>query len=666
MFRNKGIAFKLVFFILLTCLIIFLLLFGYNYLFSKKIIVKKVEENAKGITFAAIYRIETILRSMEKVPENMTYFLENAPYNKESLLNIIRIIVEKNPGVYGSTVAFEPNAFQDGVLFFSPYFYKYGNEIRYEDLGKESYKYFQWDWYSIPKKLNRSVWSEPYYDEGGGNIIMSTYSVPFYNNAADERTLIGVITADISLNWLREIVSSIKIFKTGYGFLISKKGTIVTHPDNNLIMKQNIFSIAETIGNRDLEKIGKEMIQGKSGFVRIRDFHTDKDSWCFYGPLASTGWSLGIIFPNDELMEDINRLNRIVLMLALGGFICLAVIVLSIATSITQPLSRLARATELIGRGNLDVDIPPAKTGDEVGKLTNSFINMKRSLKNHIRELAETTAQKERIESELKIAGEIQMSFIPKEFPPFPERSEFDIFAAIKPAREVGGDFYDFFFIDRQHLFFVIGDVTGKGVPASLYMAVAMTLIRDNAGKGDTPGTILSKANKELSRNNDSAMFVTTFCGILNTETGEILYTNAGHNPPILIPKAGAAAFLATTGDIVLGVVEGVEYATKKQILSPGDSFFLYTDGVTEATNKRQELFSSDRLLRECALFRQEVHKTIITDVLRSVTAFAGVVPQSDDITMLVLHFRDADKSPPWPPETPAGRTVKGICQKIG
>src|SRR5262245_47368001 len=209
--------------------------------------------------------------------------------------------------------------------------------------------------------------------------------------------------------------------------------------------------------------------------------------------------------------------------------------------------------------------------------------------------LIEAYVEKERMEETLKLAHDIQMSMVPKIFPPFPDRSEFDIFATLAPAKEVGGDFYDFFFIDDDHLCFTVGDVSGKGVPASLFMAVTKTLFRATARIGSTPSEILARLNAAICRANESCMFVTLFCGILNIRTGQVDYGNGGHNPPYYLHQDGVSP-LEKLGGIVLGLVEQTLYASGRLVLRPGEALLLYTDGVTEAMDSRERLYSDQRL----------------------------------------------------------------------
>jgi len=641
--RTKGIAFKLIFFYTLSGGLIFLLIFGFNYYFSRIIIEKNVEDNARNLALSKANQIEAVLRAVQKVPENLAYYLENSSCDNNELMRLLRSLVQNNPEIYGAAVAFEPYGFDKKLLHFAPYFFKSDGSIEFTDLGKGSYRYNAWDWYQIPKELNMPAWSEPYYDEGGGYTLMATYSVPFYKQSGGKKQCRGIVTADINLAWLQEVVSSTKVLQTGYAFLISKNGIIVTHPSKELIMNETIFGVAEARDDPQLRDIGRKMIRGESGFVPFRSIDSEKPCWMYYAPIPSNNWSLAVLFPRDELVADITRLNGIVIALGIAGLLLLSVAIVFIAHSITTPLRAMVQATKTIAIGNLDVELPPVRFEDEVGKLTEAFRYMKESLKEYIRALTETTASKERIESELKIARDIQMSILPKVFPPFPGRTEFDIYAAIEPAREVGGDFYDFFFIDDNHLCFVIGDVSGKGVPAALFMAVTKTLMKAKTSQDADPGMILTKVNKDLNQGNEACMFVTIFIGILNTTTGEIHYANGGHNPPLMIRSGDNLSFavepLPVSHGLVVGAMEESIYQTETVILKPRDAIFVYTDGVTEAMNEQGELFSDDRLKKQLIKLHRKSAQETIAGIMKGIASFAREVPQSDDITMMMIRF---------------------------
>jgi sigma-B regulation protein RsbU (phosphoserine phosphatase) len=639
MLKNRGLAFKLVLFFTISSVCIFALVFGYNYYVSRSTIAKGVEEKANSLILSTTNKIETLLNSVQKIPENLAYALENGNYDENKLLQALYAIVERNPEIYGIAVAFEPFTFKKGAEFFAPYFYRVDGSVHFKYLDR-SYNYFYSDWYQIPKELERPEWTEPYYGEGGGD-IMSSYGVPFYVKINNEKRFAGVVVIDISLETLRDMVSSIKIFKTGYGFILSKNGTFVTHPLKEFIMNETIFSVAEARGDRFLRDYSQKMIKGESTLMpyKIKSSVTQKQSWMAHIPIKSNGWTLAIIFPEDELMEDITNLNRVVIILGITGIFLLSFAVVYIARSITRPLKELALITEDIGKGNLDVEIPSAGSGDEVGRLSEAFRYMKTSLKEYIAQLTVATALRERMESELKVAHSIQMSILQKIFPPFPDRKEFDVYATIEPAREVGGDFYDFFQIDNEHLCFVIADVSGKGIPAALFMAVTKTLIKSKATVGLTPDRIIAMVNKELCVGNNENMFVTIFCGILHTVTGEVLYTNGGHNPPLIMKKDGDIEWLDGEGSLMVGIIDDASYITEKLLLEPGDCLFLYTDGVTEAMNDKNELFSDSRLKDELHKLHGKPIQEIIGGVQQEIHHFAEGVPQSDDITMMIIEY---------------------------
>lgn len=634
--KNRGLALKLTVLILSSISVIFFLIFSYSYFFSRRIIVRNIENNAKNLSLATVNRIDMVLRAIEKVPENLACFIECAPHSSADFIDLIRMVVRNNPDIYGATIAFEPYALGKNTPTFAPYFYKSEGEIKYTRI---TYEYFYWDWYQIPKELNRPAWTEPYFDEGGGKIVMATYSVPFYQNIDGKKTFMGVVTADISLDWLQQIVSSIKIAETGYGFLLSKNGTFITHPDPELVMNETIFSVAEAREDPGLRALGRKLIRGEKGFAPFQSLVTDKACWMVYAPLTTNRWSLGVLFPQTELMADITRLSGTVLFIAITGFFIILGVIIWIAGTITRPLRALSQATEHIAVGNLDEELPSIKTGDEVGRLASAFATMTTSLKQYIQDLTETTAAKERIESELKIAHDIQMGIIPKTFPAFPDEEAFDIFASIVPAREVGGDLYDFFFLDEDHLCFVVGDVSGKGVPAALFMAVTRTLIKTKATQQLNPGVVLTRVNEDLSLENPSMMFVTLFLGILDIRTGEIEFCNAGHNPPYVLGTEGNLKPVETTGGIILGVEEEAVYQSKKLVLEKGEAIFVFTDGVTEAMDPDHHLFSEERLEKRLKEIGGKPIESLVSGVMESVEAFAEGAPQADDITMLVLRF---------------------------
>ncbi len=650
--RRRGIAFKLSLMVLSGVTLVIALILTLNYNVTRRLMTEKIEENAFNLAQSTANRINILLKSAEKVPAGIALTISTLKPGEKKLKNLLKDRLAQNPELFGIAAAFAPpqppppldsdqNDPSKPKLHALYYIRAADNRIKQVPID---YDYRFHDWYQIPKVLQKAVWSEPYFGKSG-RIIMTSYSYPFYRKTASGHSeFTGIVCVDLSLNWLRNVVSSLKIGKTGYAFLITRNGTFVTHPKLDLIMNETIFSVADARKNPQIREIGRHMIAGEKGFTAFTSLTNNQKYWMVYTPLTANGWSIGVLFPQSELMADIHHLTNQMLGLGMVGFFLIMLVVLAIAGQITKPLRALAKSVDKIAAGDLETTIPTLKTEDEVGRLTLSFAEMQRSLNEYIKNLTETTAAKERIESELKIASEIQMGILPKIFPPpFPSRDEFALYATIKPAREVGGDLYDFFMIDDQHLCFTVGDVSGKGVAAALFMAVTQTLIKTQvkAQVQRSPAATLEQVNNDLARDNPSMMFVTLFIGILNIATGELEYCNGGHNPPYQLAPGTAENVLplATTDDIALGVMEDLQFSSKTITLLPGEAVFVFTDGVTEAMNSRDELFTEPRLeeiLNRCS---PEPVTKIADTIMQAIDNFSTGIPQTDDITMLVIRY---------------------------
>jgi signal transduction histidine kinase/methyl-accepting chemotaxis protein len=397
----RGLASKLILYIFTSIALIFAAIFLYNYNITKKEVEKNLKQNAENLTIAAVEKVDKVLSLVQNITYNFSKVIDSSNFNKEVLIKLLRQEVANNPEIFGAALAFEPNYMDANQKYYAPYFYRDGEQIAFQYLGNADYDYFTMDWYQIPKELNRPVWSEPYNDVGAGNIAMSTYSVPLYREVAGQRQFIGILTADISLDWLQAYINSIKVNKTGYGFMISSNGTMVTHPQKDLIMNETIFSIADGQKFPMLREIGRNMIHGKTSFAEIeyRNITTGKLSWIAYAPVRLNGWSVGIVFPVDEFMADVYELYLNIFLLAMGGLLIILIVIILISRSITSPLRGLTHAAAKFALGDFDVKLPEIKSNDEIGKLNASFIYMQNALASTINDLREASEK-------LKISNE--------------------------------------------------------------------------------------------------------------------------------------------------------------------------------------------------------------------------------------------------------------------
>ncbi|HTX88829.1 MAG TPA: SpoIIE family protein phosphatase [Bacteroidales bacterium] len=635
--RFRGLAFRYGMFFLVSILVVFVISFYYTFNNSRKLLLEQAEKNAENLTSLTVARIENILQPVEQIPLGFARNLALPATNYQDIREQMKDFIMDNEVVYGSILAFEPYAYNKKLRFYAPYYY-YDRDLGLMEKVQTGadYDYFTYDWYALPKAAGKPVWTEPYFDKGGGNVMMCTYSVPFYRNENGKRVFKGVVTMDISLFSLDSIVSSVHLFKSGFGFLISKAGKVITYPDRQLV-NEDFYQFVRQ--NEKLRLIGRKMMNGESGFENLTGLTRNKNerNWIYYAPVPSTGWSLGVIIPENELYAGLIGFFYRLFGVFLLGIFAIFLITILLTRKFMKPISQLAKATHEIGKGNFNAPLPVYRSRDEISQLSNSFLLMQEELNNYLRNLKEAVSAREKIESELTVARDIQMGMLPVSFP---DRNDCELFALLKSAREVGGDLYDFFFPAHDRLFMAVGDVSGKGVPASLFMAITRTLFRARMTDGASLCTVMEGINRELVKENPNQIFVTFLAAILDLNLGTLEICNAGHNSPMILRRNGSIERLANSGNIPLGVRETATYPCQQADLRPGDTVLCYTDGITEACNPKEELYREKRILDFLSGCGERSPRQIAESLLQDVRKFEEGNEQSDDITLLALKYK--------------------------
>jgi serine phosphatase RsbU (regulator of sigma subunit) len=368
---------------------------------------------------------------------------------------------------------------------------------------------------------------------------------------------------------------------------------------------------------------------------------TGEEMWRISSPVYVKGKLWGtfrIGFSMQKTEEAIYDLQyRLIVMMSI--LLLITVVVINRVTAfLMRPLQSLSDGVEKVAKGDLTYRIELKRT-DEVGDLARAFNKMSTDLNQYIENLQKTTAAKERIQGELEVGKDIQKRMLPHVFPAFPTRDEFEIFAVMEPAKEVAGDFYDFFFIDEDNFCIVISDVSGKGVPSALFMVIAKTLLQAEAQRGYAIEEVVFNVNNALTRNNDTSMFATLFCGVINLKTGELRMVNAGHNPPVIGNKKEGYSFIELNQNIALGVLDNFEFKSGKRQLKAGERLILYTDGITEAFNPEGEVFSEERLLTTIVSGDELNNRQLVQQIQQEIKNFALDAEQSDDITILAITY---------------------------
>ena len=654
-----------------------------------------VEENAK--TFHSSMKtsggnISDVMSDVEVAVKNNVFDVERNLGQPDQLQGIMERIVAQNPRVRSCGLSFVENYYPQKGRSFCPYAREVvdgnvndnDNEKRKTNNVGDSVKiqrlysvadYLQADWFRDAVAADSAYWSKPFFDSNDGKTPLVAYMHPIHDK---QGKVVAILGADLSLDfmtWLLQKQDSIfhddmwAIKMPGSGvfssFVLDRNGTYITHPDARRILKGNFY-----VHIKDADEPGK----AEETIMRLRNGERSENetastlrvnwtkSYLFFMPLEGTDWNLVVAAP----MRVIDLLG-----VGVGFLMLLLMIVMLIVTffvsqlaigHVSKPLRLLAASADEMAGGRFETVLPVMKSHDEIHQLRDSFENMQHSLTSYMEELKSTTAAKASMDSELKIAHNIQMSMLPKTFPAFPERQDIDIYGQVMPAKAVGGDLYDFFIRDEK-LFFYIGDVSGKGVPASLLMAVTCSLMHNITAYIQEPDKVVMALNDAMSDRNDTAMFVTFFLGILDLKTGCLSYTNAGHNPPLLVTDGGVRE-LPCDANIPVSAIAGWEFTVQQMQLKAGDTVFLYTDGLNEAENCEYEQFGLERVKdtimngngndNEKRITKNDndnnnnnnnnsENQHLIEAMTAAVKQFVGEAEQSDDLTMLAIGYNGND-----------------------
>lgn len=638
--KYKSLTLRLSFSILSIVLAIFLIILAINHEVTRRYQLEDARLDAKNISKLTVSEIEEALSSVELPTNYLSEYLSQHKINSTEFATMLRLLTENDDRVISSFAVYFRNERRMDHEKLDYYFYKNGID---KDTLMRAYEGKIRAWSKKVQMQNKPYWSEPYMDSESGDLT-SAYIVPAFIKQSDSMPIRGLIGVEFRLKWLKALIESKKTYKYDYVFILSKEGTPVMRPGGVFDQNTSIYQIAKDLNKPEIIDLANNMTSGKEGVLEIGGVFHDFNSVLYYMPVSSTKWSVAVVFPKSDLYKNLYRTTFILGISGLIGFILILLAVTFITRRMTRPLQELSSAAHEIGQGNLKVEMPDVKRNDEVKVLRESLNTMQKELQIYIKNLLNTEKFREKMESELKVARDIQMGYLRKDFASFSNDQAFNVVAAIKPAREIGGDFYDYFLLDNKTLCFAIGDVAGKGIPAALFMTIALTLTRAGNYANEKLGKVVTKINNVLVENNENSVFTTFLIGILNIENGELNFCNAGHNYPYLLKNNELFEIKATHGPAV-GAIEEVSYKTGKMTIGNGDRIILYTDGVTDAENDKAEFYGKDRME---AIINKNMTKSIgdITSALiKDLKKYSGKSQQSDDITILAIEYLRDEKS---------------------
>ncbi len=513
------------------------------------------------------------------------------------------------------------------------------------------------DWWIDAVESGEPIMGVPSYSELM-NLVVMEYSIPIYID--DE--LKAVVEISIKHSRVQKTLQDLSYGKTGFSVIIDSDGYIISSPQTegelafDLEYKNNVREGENAELVQALDALGTE----RFGFL-----DTTIDGHDYY--LAFENEDLGnltlmMFISKDELdtptnellagMDDItsetmeeydNSFMRSMLSLLAAVAVLLAIALFAgftFSNRLTEPIDQMTKNVKSITGDSFDFKMSDIyQTGDEIEVLAETFEELSTRTKNYINEITDITAEKERIGAELNVAKKIQADMLPNHFPLYPDRKEFDMYATMTPAKQVGGDFYDMFLIDDDHLCTVMGDVSGKGVPAALFMVISKTMLKNRALSGGKPSEILHDVNNSLCEGNDENMFVTIWLGILTISTGELIQASAGHEYPVIKKKDGDYELITTENGLVIGFMKNIEYKDLVFNLNSGDSLFMYTDGLPEATNAQDKRYEIEGMLGALNKHKDDEPSELLSDIQKEVDDFVKEAPQFDDLTMMILKY---------------------------
>ena len=622
----KSFSQRLTLRIMMVVLAMMAVIAGVVYFTVSEYMDDEAEMRFQIVMMRAHREIQRRLSDVYVATNNNVHEIERDIDDPDKLYAHLERIVKENPWIVSCGLLFVPDYYPEKGKYFVPFATRdTADVVSVIRIDTVYHDYFEDDWYVARMESDSADWVDPYFEDPQLTTyiaprLLTTYAVPIHNR---EGQPVALLCSDLSLEDLRnDMLQKVRQGKRNYeqnekhpsyNCIIDCNGRYVLHPDRDRMLKDTLDA--------------KVTFKGKEGTVSA--IVDGVPSWIFYHHLKYVEWTVMMVVPENLIQQHGRMLNTIILLVMLIGLAAIYLFCRQQIRKVTSPLHRFARSAEEVAKGNFNAPLPDIRDDDEIRLLRDSFGNMQQSLSRYIDELKTTTAQKSAIESELSVARRIQMSMLKTETP---HRPDLMIKATLTPAKAVGGDFYDFFVRDNC-LYFCIGDVAGKGVPAALVMTTACGGFRLLSESESEPVRIVSRMNEMIIRNNSITIFVTFFAGVLNLETGHLRYCNAGHIPPLVNGEV-----LPVNSNLPIGALSDWEYTTQEADLAPGSTLFLYTDGLNEAEDAQNHMFGKKRILEVMQSAQQEP-QTLIERMKQAVADFVGDTEQSDDLTMLMIHL---------------------------
>lgn len=570
--------------IIILAALLLLIIFVVQYLFTRELLTDELDNRAETELIMKSILVKGVLKSAEKTVTDHMWDIRTSLDNPETVFKAAKWLLAKNKYLEGVGMGFVPNYYPEKGVLFEPYAQEIDDEIITRQIAGEQHDYTKMDFYRIPMQTGEPYWSDPYIDSVSRHQLICSYSRPVLNK---KKEIAGIFCIDMSLEWLSDTLDAHHIYPSSFNLLLTEDGKLISKPSPSDSKAHDVEQVLKLIND---STVSRDSSSTRRSVYLVFKSNADQSRGCIYyaNMRGIPHWKIAVVCYDDEVYGKLDRLTHFILLALVGALLLLGFIIMR-------------------------------------------FFNNERKLHR-------TQVAQERISSELHIANEIQQAMLPRSQSAATLHEDLDVSGLLAPAREVGGDLYDFIVRDEK-LYFCIGDVSGKGVPSALVMAVVQALFHAGSQHASNPNSIMQTINRTICRNNERNMFVTFFIGILDIPTGRLRYCNAGHDTPMLLTDK--AQLLQVKPNLPAGIIHDFKYEVQEYKFVPGSTLFLYTDGLTEAMDRQHQQFGRQRLLQtlKVGIDRNLTTRELLDEMTTAVNQFTDGAEQSDDLTMLAIHY---------------------------
>ncbi len=635
---RQTIRGRMILLIALPTLVIYVLVLGLAMAILRDMHQREVEREMTRLAVNFAARFEGAFREAAAVADATAHFMETAPDLAErQIYTQLRANVAQVPAIYGAAMAFEPGSYKTDDSLYSPYVHRDGQAMTEMNITREVYDRYgdeQWEWFRLPKRLERGVWTDPYFDEGAGNVLMVTYSAPFFR----EGRFRGVTTVDVMLPTLQESVG--REILAGLDFVIlTKDGEYVYSRTESDIMSRTIFEVAAEARRPEVAAAAADIISGRTGVTAVEGGWAGwtETQWVFYAPIASTGWAFAALLPEREALAGVSARMRAATAALAGALLLIIGCIWYVSGRLARPITKLRSSVLQVASGDLDARVEGITSRDEIGELAESFNRMSADLRSNVARLAQEHAARDKIERDLDIARDIQRGLLPKDAPDLPG---FEIAGWNRAADKTGGDYFDWLRLPDGRTIVTVADVTGHGIGPALIVAVCRAYMRASTSTGETDlPTALGRVNDLLHADIPDGRFVTAAVGVIDPATSTMALVSAGQAPMLFYEARSGTVFNWDADDLPLGVAAGLQFEAPRKIrFESGDVLVLTTDGFFEWANAEGESFGTRRLAEFLKGHHALEPAAFIAALHAAVAAHAAGTEQADDLTALIVR----------------------------